>query len=79
MQHETSLSLENADSSVSIFPRRKAGAPRRPRHEKIEPVVLTKEILANFFHVPLPEAAEMLVSLFVPHFDFCLHMQLQNE
>eukprot|EP00961_Rhodomonas_salina_P055978 751569-Rhodomonas_salina.1 len=47
--------------AVRVFPRRKAGEPRRPRKQKIEAVVLTKQILSNYFNIPLPEVAELLV------------------
>eukprot|EP00961_Rhodomonas_salina_P126830 1709409-Rhodomonas_salina.3 len=46
---------------VRVVPRRKAGEPRRARnHNKNNALFLTKDLLVQFYDIPLPEAAELL-------------------
>lgn len=58
-RHDGESSEENSDP-VRVFPRRKAGEPRRERNQKGKAVLLTKQKLAPFFNIPLSEVAELL-------------------
>lgn len=52
---------------VRVVPRRKAGEPRRARnHNKNNALFLTKDLLVQFYDIPLPEAAELLVRIYSP-------------
>lgn len=46
--------------TVRVIPRRKAGEPRSTQRERKEAIFLTKELLSQYFGIPVPEVAALL-------------------